>query len=115
MTPIIGGEAVKGPAAKLMRELGEEPSALAVAEHYADFINGFVLDERDAELKEQIENLGMGVLVTDTLMKDDDDRARLACEVVTFADQLRPEKLGGCKLDQAQLKSAEASQPSSGQ
>lgn len=103
VTPIIGGEAVKGPAAKLMRELGEEPSAAAVAEHYADFINGFVLDERDAHLKETIENMGLGVFVTDTLMKDDDDRARLACEVVTFADQLRPEKLGGCKLDQAQL------------
>jgi LPPG:FO 2-phospho-L-lactate transferase len=103
VTPIIGGEAVKGPAAKLMRELGEEPSALAVAQHYADFINGFVLDERDADLKNQIEDLGMGVLVTDTLMNNDDDRARLGCEVVTFADKLRPEKLGGCKLDLPQL------------
>jgi LPPG:FO 2-phospho-L-lactate transferase len=106
VTPIIGGEAVKGPAAKLMRELGEEPSAAAVAEHYADFINGFVLDERDAQLKNEIEDMGVGVLVTDTLMKDEEDRARLACEVVTFADQLRPEKLGGCKLDDAQLKAA---------
>jgi LPPG:FO 2-phospho-L-lactate transferase len=103
VTPIISGEAVKGPAAKLMRELGEDPSASAVAEHYSDFINGFVLDERDAHLKSQIEDMGVGVLVTDTLMKDDDDRARLACEVVTFADQLRPEKLGGCKLDQSAL------------
>jgi LPPG:FO 2-phospho-L-lactate transferase len=103
VTPIIGGEAVKGPAAKLMRELGSEPSAAAVAEHYSDFINGFVLDERDADLRERIEDMGMGVLVTDTLMQNDDDRARLGCEVVTFADQLRPEKLGGCKLDQAQL------------
>jgi LPPG:FO 2-phospho-L-lactate transferase len=106
VTPIIGGEAVKGPAAKLMRELGEEPSATAVAEHYADFINGFVLDERDSHLKSQIEDMGVGVLVTDTLMKDEDDRARLACEVVTFADQLRPEKLGGCKLDQTALNGA---------
>jgi LPPG:FO 2-phospho-L-lactate transferase len=104
VTPIIGGEAVKGPAAKLMKELGEEPSAVAVAEHYADFINGFVLDVRDAHLKDQIEDMGLGVLVTDTLMNNEDDRARLGCEVVTFADQLRPEKLGGCKLDQAQLK-----------
>lgn len=100
VTPIIGGEAVKGPAAKLMRELGTESSAVAVAQHYAEFLNGFVLDERDAALKSQVESMGMGVLMTDTIMKDSDDRARLACEVVTFADQLRPEKLGGCKLDE---------------
>jgi LPPG:FO 2-phospho-L-lactate transferase len=100
VTPIVGGEAVKGPAAKLMRELGTESSAVAVAQHYAEFLNGFVLDERDAELQPQIAAMGMGVLVTDTIMKDADERARLACEVVTFADQLRPEKLGGCKLDQ---------------
>jgi LPPG:FO 2-phospho-L-lactate transferase len=100
VTPIIGGEAVKGPAAKLMRELGTESSAVAVAQHYAEFLNGFVLDERDAALKAQVEAMGMGVLMTDTIMKDSDDRARLACEVVTFADQLRPEKLGGCKLDE---------------
>jgi LPPG:FO 2-phospho-L-lactate transferase len=100
VTPIIGGEAVKGPAAKLMRELGTESSAVAVAQHYAEFLNGFVLDERDAALKPQVEAMGMGVFMTDTIMKDSDDRARLACEVVTFADQLRPEKLGGCKLDE---------------
>ncbi len=100
VTPIIGGEAVKGPAAKLMRELGTDSSAVAVAQHYAEFLNGFVLDERDAALKTQVEAMGMGVLLTDTIMKDSDDRARLACEVVTFADQLRPEKLGGCKLDE---------------
>lgn len=102
VTPIIGGEAVKGPAAKLMRELGTESSAVAVAQHYAEFLNGFVLDEQDAALKPHIEAMGMGVLVTDTIMKDSDERARVACEVVTFADQLRPEKLGGCKLDQPQ-------------
>lgn len=100
VTPIIGGEAVKGPAAKLMRELGVESSAVAVAQHYAEFLNGFVMDEQDAALKLQIEAMGMGVLLTDTIMKDGDDRARLACEVVTFADQLRPETLGGCKIDE---------------
>jgi LPPG:FO 2-phospho-L-lactate transferase len=98
VTPIVGGEAVKGPAAKLMRELGIEPSAVEVARHYADFINGFVLDERDTALRMQIEAMGMGVLVTDTIMHTPDDRARLACEVVSFADQLRPEKMGGCRL-----------------
>ncbi len=99
VSPIVAGEAVKGPAAKLMKELGVEPSAVEVARHYAEFLNGFVLDARDAALRPQIEAMGMGVLVTDTIMRTPDDRARLACEVVTFADQLRPEKLGGCKLN----------------
>jgi LPPG:FO 2-phospho-L-lactate transferase len=107
VTPIVGGEAVKGPAAKLMRELGTESSAVAVAQHYVEFLNGFVLDERDAHLKPEIEAMGVGVLVTDTIMKDSDERARVACEVVTFADQLRPEKLGGCKLDQAEPAAAD--------
>lgn len=100
VTPIIAGEAVKGPAAKLMRELGLQPSAVEVARHYADFVNGFVLDTRDAGLASQIEAMGIGVLVTDTLMTTPDDRARLACDVISFADRLRPEKLGGCKLRQ---------------
>ncbi len=100
VTPIIAGEAVKGPAAKLMRELGLEPSAVEVARHYADFVNGFVLDTRDAGLASQIEAMGIGVLITDTLMTTPDDRARLACDVIGFADRLQPEKLGGCKLRQ---------------
>ncbi len=99
VSPIVGGEAVKGPAAKLMKELGIEASAVEVARHYAEFLNGFVLDSRDAALRPQIEAMGMGVLVTNTIMQSLDDRARLACEVISFADQLRPEKLGGCKLD----------------
>jgi LPPG:FO 2-phospho-L-lactate transferase len=98
VTPIVAGEAIKGPAAKLMRELGSEPSPVEVARHYAEFINGFVLDQQDAVLAGQIEAMGLGVLVTDTLMRCADDRARLACEVVTFADQLRPDRLGGGKL-----------------
>lgn len=96
VSPIVAGEAVKGPAAKLMRELGKEPSAVEVARHYADFVNGFVLDAQDAALRPQIEAMGIGVWVTDTIMKNADDRARLGCEVISFADQLRPEKLGGC-------------------
>lgn len=98
VTPIIGGEAVKGPAAKMMREMGIDPTPLSVAQHYAEFINGFVLDERDAEYADAIRALGLGVLVTNTWMQNRNDRAALTCEVINFADQLRPEKLGGCRL-----------------
>ena len=96
VTPIVGGEAVKGPAAKIMQELGTEPSPVSIARHYAEFINGFVLDATDAARRPDIEGMGLGVLVTDTIMRTRDDRARLACEIVTFADDLRPEKMGGC-------------------
>jgi LPPG:FO 2-phospho-L-lactate transferase len=98
ITPIIGGEAIKGPAAKMMREMGVDPTPLSVAQHYSEFINGFVLDERDEDYANAIRGLGIGVLVTNTWMKNRDDRARLTCEVVNFADELRPEKLNMCRL-----------------
>jgi LPPG:FO 2-phospho-L-lactate transferase len=85
VSPIIGGQTVKGPAAKMFAELGITPSALAVARHYQGLCRGFVIDTIDAGLAPQIEALGMRLLVTDTLMKTAPDRARLAKEVITFA------------------------------
>ena len=84
VSPIIGGETVKGPAAKMYRELGIEPSALAVANHYRGLATGFVLDEIDAQLIESVRGLNMQVLVTNTLMKSHDDRRLLANEVLQF-------------------------------
>ena len=57
VSPIIGGETVKGPAAKMYRELGIEPSALAVAQHYRDLVRGFVIDKIDRSLQGEIRNL----------------------------------------------------------
>jgi|SRR3990172_3895867 len=85
VSPIIGGQAVKGPAAKMLRELDYESSALSVAKHYADFLDMFVIDEVDGDQRLEIERLGVRVLTTDTLMKSVDDRARLAREVIAFA------------------------------
>jgi len=85
VSPIIGGQAVKGPAAKMFRELGQEPTALAVARHYADFLDGFVIDQADADQHAEIERLNTRILVTDTLMRDAADRARLAREMLEFA------------------------------
>jgi LPPG:FO 2-phospho-L-lactate transferase len=98
ISPIVGGMAVKGPLVKVMMELGHTPSAATVAEYYAEFINGFVLDQQDADMQVDVITLGIGPHVTDTMMRTIDDRARLACEIVNYADQLRPEKLGGCTL-----------------
>lgn len=84
VSPIIGGQAVKGPAAKMFAELGISPSALAVAEHYRSILTHFVLDEADAPLQEAIAAMGIHVLVTQTLMRSESDRRRLAEDVLNF-------------------------------
>ena len=85
VSPIIGGKTVKGPAAKMFAELGIEPSAQAVAEHYRGMLNGFVLDNVDAHLSDKIKTR---TLVTNTLMNTDMDRARLAMDVLHFIGSL---------------------------
>jgi LPPG:FO 2-phospho-L-lactate transferase len=84
VSPIIGGEAVKGPAAKMYRELGLQPTALAVAKHYIGLATGFILDKADAEYQGEIEGLKMWPFVTETLMKSPKDRQRLAKDVLNF-------------------------------
>ncbi len=84
VSPIIGGQTVKGPAAKMFAELGISPSALAVAEHYRSILTHFVLDEVDAPLQETITAMGIRVLVTQTLMRSESDRRRLAEDVLNF-------------------------------
>jgi LPPG:FO 2-phospho-L-lactate transferase len=84
ISPIIGGQTVKGPAAKMYRELGIEPSALAVARHYCDLATGFVLDHVDRQLEGEIMSLGMRTFVTNTLMNSHDDRKQFALEVLDF-------------------------------
>lgn len=85
VTPIVGGEAIKGPTAKMMREQNIAPTPLAVARHYRDFLDGFVLDAADAELAAQI---SIPARVTHTVMHDLESRMRLAREVVEFASEL---------------------------
>jgi LPPG:FO 2-phospho-L-lactate transferase len=79
---------VKGPAAKMYRELGIEPSAAAVARHYQELLAGFVLDEVDKQLEGEIMRLGIKTVVTNTLMKSHDDRSRLAQEVIGFIGKI---------------------------
>lgn len=91
VTPLIAGQALKGPTAKMYREMGITPSARAVAEHYRDLLTGFVLDSRDQDLEDQIGSLSPqkpGVLVSDTWMKTIEDRVRLARETLTFGEGL---------------------------
>jgi LPPG:FO 2-phospho-L-lactate transferase len=88
VSPIIGGQAVKGPAAKMLRELGYESSSLSVAQHYADVLDLFVIDTIDADQRAAIEALGIRAEVTNILMRSIEDRSRLAQEVLDFARPL---------------------------
>jgi len=85
ISPIIGGAALKGPADRMLRELGHEASALGVARMYAPVCGAFVVDTADAALRDQIEALGMRCIVTDTIMKDDRVGRALAATVLEAA------------------------------
>lgn len=87
VSPIIGGKTVKGPAAKMFLEMGIEPSALSVAQHYGKLLDGFVLDNLDKDLAQAIDNLGIKAYVTDAIMKSRSDRRRLAQETLIFSSQ----------------------------
>ena len=82
ITPIVGGVALKGPAAKMLLELGYPVSAVGVAQIYRDLVDLFVLDNQDAALQPQIEALGMKVSTTDTVMNTLNDKVRLACHLL---------------------------------
>lgn len=83
ITPIVDGRALKGPAADMLRDLGHEVSARAVAGIYSDFVDLFILDSEDSESASDIQELGMRSLITDTVMKGDADKTRLASETLT--------------------------------
>ncbi len=85
VSPIISGQAVKGPAAKIMRELGVLISPHTVVDRYDDFLSGFILDKADSAWCESIQ---VPTLVTDTIMRDLTSKKRLAEQILTFAIRL---------------------------
>ena len=78
ISPIIGGKAVRGPAHNMMKELRNEPSSFGVAAIYKELINVMIIDNRDVNLKTSINDLGMSVIVTNTLMSNMDSKINLA-------------------------------------
>jgi LPPG:FO 2-phospho-L-lactate transferase len=89
VSPIVGGKALKGPADKMLATLGHEVSAVGVAAIYAQLIDGLVIDEADAGLVPRIDELGIRALVTQSIMRDEADRRRLAEETLAFGRSLR--------------------------
>ena len=83
VSPIVGGQAVKGPAAKLMQELGLTVTNKSIAAHYADVIDGLLIDERDDAYA-----VSIPYDIGDTLMKTLEDRERVARAVLTLADRI---------------------------
>jgi LPPG:FO 2-phospho-L-lactate transferase len=84
VSPIVAGDAVKGPTAKIMRELELEISANTVSRHYGDLLDGMLIDARDPPTA-----LDLPHARTDTLMKTLEDRIRVARAALELADSLR--------------------------
>ena len=85
VSPIVGGLAIKGPAAKMMTELGVPPTPIAVAKHYGSLLSGFVLDQTDHE---QAKDIPIPSIVTQTIMLTLQDRIGLAEQCVRFLEEL---------------------------
>ena len=85
VSPIVGGIAIKGPAAKMMHELNMPATALAVADHYQGLIDGFVVDQTDAALVEQF---NVPTISTLSVMVTLQDRIDLARTCVSFLASL---------------------------
>jgi LPPG:FO 2-phospho-L-lactate transferase len=90
VSPIIGGQAVKGPTAKMFAELGlGAPTAAGVAAHYGALLDGYVMDRRDAAEAARVQGAGPRVALAQTLMATTEDKAALARTVLDLADSLR--------------------------
>ena len=85
VSPIVGGLAIKGPAAKMMKELGVPPTPIAVAKHYGSLLSGFVLDQTDHE---QAKDIPIPSIVTQTIMLTLQDRIALAEQCVRFLEEM---------------------------
>ena len=88
VSPVVSGESLKGPTAKIMNELGIICSATAIAQHYRGLINGLLIDADDASLEADIADFGMAVKLSNIVMRSAEDRCTLAKMVVQFAGEL---------------------------
>ena len=89
VSPIVAGRTIKGPAAKMMAELGGPVSALHVARLYAEFIDGMLLDEQDRTLLDGRRDGDPRLFFAPTVMRILDDRVALARECLRLLEELR--------------------------
>ena len=86
VSPIVGGDAVKGPAGKIMSELGLEVSCVEVAKQYRDFCDIFLIDQQDSHRSPEIESLGVKPVVESIIMQTESDKIALAESVVALGN-----------------------------
>jgi len=86
VSPIVGGDAVKGPAGKIMAELGKQVSCVEIAREYKDICGVLVIDDQDKALASEIEEMGITPLVTSTIMESEKDKIALAREILALSD-----------------------------
>lgn len=86
VSPIVGGDAVKGPAGKIMAELGLEVSCAGVAKHYQDLCDVMVIDRQDSGLTGRIKALGVKPVVDSIIMQTESDKVELAKSVVALGN-----------------------------
>ena len=85
VSPIVGGDAVNGPAGKIMAELGKEVSCVEVDREYRDICDVLVIDSQDRALASQVEEMGVTPLVTSTIMETEEDKIALAREILALS------------------------------
>jgi len=84
VSPIVGDAAIKGPTAKIMRELGLEVSARSVAAHYGELLDGFIVDATDRDVAASIADAKLDVVACQTVMRTLDDKVELARSTLEF-------------------------------
>ena len=97
VSPIVGGAPIKGPAAPLMRAQGFEVSARGVAECYRHLVDVLIIDQVDAALADDIREMGLAVVVTDTIMRGPDEKRSLAAIVIEAAQNQERQREPGTK------------------
>lgn len=96
VSPIVGGQAIKGPAAKIMNELGADVSPVEVARHYQGIIDGMIIDLSDSDCAGQIAEMGIAVTSAQTVMNSLADKIELARLSINFASKIDMQnKCGG--------------------
>ena len=88
VSPIVAGKTLKGPADLMLRGLGLEVSAGGVAQYYRDLLHGMVIDTQDAHLQPRLAGTGLRVEVTNTVMRNIEDKRALARTALNLAKAL---------------------------
>jgi LPPG:FO 2-phospho-L-lactate transferase len=87
VSPIVGDEAIRGPAAKIMRELGEDASCVGVAKRLSRICDVMVIDTKDSDRIDDIKDTGLEPVVLDTIMNTDADKKRLAVDIMKLIEK----------------------------